>query len=124
MPWHRAQFFKRLALQNFAEHHRWFVAIRVRKERDKRKFLHCHFHKNNKNTWKCSWLYEPILSHSFKFCLCGGITAIYRMSQNSLRLASLPSKNKKNASTSEHIHIPYRLVQNQPTLLMNWNVVA
>ena len=53
--------------------------------------------KNNENSWKCCWLYEPIPRHSLKFCLCGGITVLDRMSQNSLRLAALPSKNKKNA---------------------------
>ena len=63
-----------------------------------------HFHKNNKNSWKCCRLCEPILRHSLKFCLCWGITAFDRMSQNSLRLAALPSKNKKNATTTEHIH--------------------
>ena len=41
------------------------------------------------------------------------------MSQNSLRLAALPSKNKKNATTTEHIHIPCTLSKQQLTLVSN-----
>ena len=43
----------------------------------------------------CCWLYEPYSKSSFKFC-SNKLDSPCPTTQNSLRLAALPRKNKKN----------------------------